>query len=187
MLKPTIADARAFAIRAHGAQTYGGAPYATHLAEVAAIIDARCADHPEHATLAQAAWLHDTLEDTAITPADLSNAGYDDRLIDAVRFCSDVPGPDRATRKRATYRKMRRTLNAAMIDDGGPGVRLGAIVKLADRVANLRATLRSGHTRLAQTYAGEAEVFRLAILCPWLPAGLLAEYDSLVDQVGEIG
>ena len=183
MSKPSIADARAFAIKAHGAQTYGAAPYATHLEEVATIVDDHLAEHPHHRTLVQAAWLHDTLEDTPVAPDDLRDEGYDDRLIDAVRFCSDVPGADRATRKRATYRKMRRALNATMLGHGEPGARLGAIVKLADRVANLRATLRSEHARLARTYTEEAEVFRLAILCPWLPADLLAEYDRLIDRV----
>lgn len=184
---PTIADARAFAIQAHGTQRYGAEPYATHLADVAGVIDAYLPDHDRHRTLMQAAWLHDTLEDTAAKAGDLRDAGFSDRLIDAVRFCTDVPGPDRVTRKRATYRKMRRALNETMMGEGKAGTRLGALVKLADRVANLRATLRSEHARLARTYTDEAEVFRLAILCPWLPAALLAEYDGLVDRVRQLG
>ncbi|MGK0361500.1 MAG: (p)ppGpp synthase/HD superfamily hydrolase [Bradymonadia bacterium] len=181
--EPTIADARAFAIEAHGTQRYGAEPYATHLAEVAGVIDAYLPDHDRHRTLMQAAWLHDTLEDTPAKAGDLRDEGFSDRLIDAVRFCTDVPGPDRKARKRATYRKMRRALNASLAGEGTPGTRLGALVKLADRVANLRATLRSEHERLARTYAGEAEVFRMAVLCPWLPTAMLAEYDGLIDQV----
>lgn len=187
MTKPTIADAHALAIEAHGAQTYGSAPYATHLAEVAAIVDAHLGEHEDHRTLMQAAWLHDTLEDTPLEASDLREAGFCDRLVAAVRFCSDVPGPDRATRKRATYRKMRLALNATMMGEGKAGTRLGAMVKLADRVANLRATVRSEQARLAQTYAHEAEVFRLAILCPWLPAPLLTEYDTLIERVRALG
>lgn len=186
MHEPTIEDARALAIHAHGSQTYASAPYRVHLAEVAAIIDAFAGDHPQHEVLQQAAWLHDTLEDTDLTAAELRDAGFSEALIGAVRFCTDVEGPSRAIRKRATYRKMRRALNACLTGEGPPGARLGASVKLADRVANLRATLRSEHSRLAQVYAGEAEVFRLAILCPWLPPALLAEYDALIDRLAAL-
>lgn len=143
--------ARAFAIEAHGDQTYGDAPYVTHLDAVVALLDAH-----GHGDAAIAGYLHDVLEDTDTTRSELADE-FGERVATAVAFCSDEPGPNRKARKSATYARMARDLAT-----GGPGVTLGAVTKVADRLANVAA---SAATRpdLLEMYRGEHPTFREAL------------------------
>ena len=80
---PTASDARLFAANAHSGQMdQGGTPYVQHTDRVAAAAvtrtrHARQTDGPEAGPVAvpQAAYLHDVLEDTPVTAADLRQAG----------------------------------------------------------------------------------------------------------------
>lgn len=117
--------ARALAVRAHADQRYGTSPYTTHLAEAVAILGEVGVTDPE---LLAAGWLHDVVEDTTIT-LDEVRLAFGDRVAALVGAVTDDPGNSRHERKAGAYRRIRRT----------PGA---AVVKLADRLANVRAGLR---------------------------------------------
>jgi (p)ppGpp synthase/HD superfamily hydrolase len=135
--------ARTFAVIAHGDQIYGeGQPYERHLAAVVEVIRGWTDD----AALISAAWLHDTLEDTQTSFDDLANqfSVRVARLVWAVTAEGDV----RAEKMAAIYRKIADCPDAAL-------------VKLADRVANVEAApAGSNHSR---RYIGERQAFESAV------------------------
>lgn len=80
-----VAVARALATRAHAGQTdKAGRPYIEHPADVASRLD--------DADARAAAWLHDVVEDTDVTLADLRTAGFPDAVVDAVDAVTKRPG-----------------------------------------------------------------------------------------------
>ena len=93
-----IERALTFAIEAHGEQKRrSGDPYITHPIAVARLVTSLRMDPP---TIA-AALLHDVVEDTAVTFADLQAAGFSDEIVDTVRALTKSPGErrlDAATR-----------------------------------------------------------------------------------------
>lgn len=120
-----IADvARELAMRAHGDQRCGALPYLTHLGCV--VMTLHRFDVASE-LLVSAAWLHDTLEDTAMTRQEIATAVGEDvaALVEAV---TDEPGANRAERKAKTYPKIRKYGVAAVM------------LKLADRIANVEAS-----------------------------------------------
>lgn len=78
---------------------YTGEPYATHLAEVAALV--ATVAPPEMSEQMQAvAWLHDTIEDQGVSYEILAEA-FDDAVASGVQALSDLEPGNRATRKAA--------------------------------------------------------------------------------------
>ncbi len=121
-MAPSIEDqARAFAIEKHAAQKYGDLPYEVHLSAVREVL--RSFDHA--GPLAVAAWLHDVVEDTATTKEEVS-ARFGDEVATLVVAVTGV-GPNRKERNASAYAKIRATPAAA-------------ILKLADRIANVEAS-----------------------------------------------
>lgn len=119
-----VLRAREFARKAHGNQKYGDKPYLHHLERVVEIL--RPFDNED---LQIIAYLHDVLEDTAITEAEIEQA-FGEYIAHSVFLLSDESGRTRKIRKAATNGKL-------------TGVRPPylpvLIVKAADRLANLRA------------------------------------------------
>jgi (p)ppGpp synthase/HD superfamily hydrolase len=75
-LTKLIKLAEEVATLSHNGQTRrGGDPYITHPARIAARVDDR---------LKPIAWLHDVVEDTTITIANLRTMGFPDYVVDAV-------------------------------------------------------------------------------------------------------
>ncbi len=158
-----IQQARAFAIQAHGDQRYGAHPYAVHLDAVAAL--AR-----PYGELAQViAYLHDTVEDTPVTEAEI-RAQFGDTAARCVALLTDQPGANRKERKEKTYAKM-----AEAKDD----LNLALLVKAADRLANLRACVADQHERLLAVYKAEHPTFRQAAYREGLCDPLWQELDRL--------
>ena len=126
------ARAKDFAIHAHGDQKYGQHPYSIHLASVAAI----ASEFGAPATVCEAAWLHDVLEDTEASFEELeAHFGRDvATLVDAV---TNKPGATRAESHALTYPALR---------DAGPHA---VLLKLCDRLANVRASTRTSPKKLA--------------------------------------
>ncbi|MFE1596807.1 HD domain-containing protein [Nocardia sp. NPDC058705] len=114
-------EAREFAIAAHGDQRYGDHPYATHLAAVRGVLD----DFGYDGELAQAAWLHDVIEDTPVTAEDVE-ARFGRAVLDLVWAVTGI-GPDRKARNQNAYDKIAAHPRAV-------------ILKLADRTANAEAS-----------------------------------------------
>jgi len=84
--------ARQIARTAHADQTdKAGAPYIGHPARVAALAVASATSPADMELLAATAWLHDVLEDTAVTSADLRAYGIPETVIAAVTALTRRP------------------------------------------------------------------------------------------------
>ncbi len=123
-----ILRATLFAARAHAGQVRKGAaaePYVNHVIEVAAIL----AEHgaPEEAILAGlAGLLHDTVEDTETTDADLV-AVFGPVIAGLVAEATDDKGTPKEIRK------------ALQISEAPKHSEAAKQLKLADKIANLRS------------------------------------------------
>jgi (p)ppGpp synthase/HD superfamily hydrolase len=117
-----IEKARAFAIDAHKDTRYGKLTYDYHLAAVVKAMG-ECSEEAE-----AAAWLHDTVEDTHVTLHDIREkfGGKVARMVDCV---TDEPGKNRKERKAGMYKKL------------AAGPFWARRVKLADRIANMEASI----------------------------------------------
>jgi len=177
---PTLEEVRKFAIDAHGDQTYGaGVPYQVHLDTVVVILD-EFGVFPQDEEVRMVGYLHDVVEDTPTTLEDLQEFGLSESIRDAVDFCTDEEGQNRKTRKANTIRKWTETIEWEGLKTGW--VMQAIVVKLADRIANLRQS-HLNNPSLLKMYRKEAEVFRAALITPalpWLPKAMWEEYDKLV-------
>ena len=115
-----------YAVVAHGDQVrkYTGVPYITHCLEVASIV-AEATDTPEAIC---AALLHDVIEDTPNTAADLLTAGFNETTVQMVVELTDVAPP-----APGLNRKKRKALERQHLAAGSP---LTQTVKLADIISN---------------------------------------------------
>lgn len=161
--------ARSFAIQAHAAQKYGEHPYVFHLDQVAAI----AAPYGEDAVAI--AYLHDTVEDTDVTLAEIERR-FGPKVAACVDLLTDAPGPDRKTRKAKTY--------ARMADVSGPN-ETALVVKAADRLANVRACVHDRKKSQWQVYQGEHAAFRAAAYRAGLCDPLWSELDVLLSVFPE--
>lgn len=117
-----LARAREFAIDRHGEQRYGNDPYSRHLLDVTLVLDSfgyLCGN------IAAAAWLHDTVEDTGTTCAEIADEFGAD--VASLVWAVTGVGHNRKTRNADAYAKIQ-------------AYPLAAILKLADRIANVEAS-----------------------------------------------
>lgn len=135
----TLDEVRAFAIQAHGDQKYGGQPYIVHPDEVVSVLREFVPDADRH--MLAAGYLHDVGEDTDVTVPQIT-ARFGFPVGTLVYYVTDEPGENRRERKLATYPKIAQTER-------------GVILKLADRLANVRACLREGRMDLFGMYRKE--------------------------------
>jgi len=139
--------AQLFAQAAHGAtgqvRRYTGEPYIEHPAEVVALL--KRAGVTDDAMLA-AAWLHDVVEDTAITNADIVRA-FGGGVGAAVHELTDVclPSPDRP-------RRVRVRINREHSASAHPRVKT---IKCADLISNTRS-IREHDPKFWPVYRAEA-------------------------------
>lgn len=73
------------------------------------------------------AWLHDTVEDTPLSLQDLRQLGFPDRVVDAVRLLTHVPGISEGSYLDHI---------AEIRDATTPGAELARVVKRADMAHN---------------------------------------------------
>jgi len=167
------------ATKAHKGQKYGDQPYTDHLAEVAAIV--RGFGYGGSPGAGEAVgWLHDALEDTDLTRADLEST-FGEAIAHAVLFCTDEEGHNRKTKKRLTFHRMRGQLDTWVEHGRVPDFRLlGLRVKLADRIANIRASLRDDNKGLLKMYQKEQPAFREALVVQDTADAMWAEIDRLL-------
>lgn len=161
-----ILRATLFAARAHAGQARKGAaaePYVTHVIEVAVIL----AEHgaPQEAILA--GLLHDTVEDTEATHADLV-AAFGAVVADLVAEATDDKSLPKETRKALQVSHAPKKSDAAKQ------------LKLADKISNLRAIAESppanwNHARRTE-YLGWAG--RVATGCKGVNPGLDALFEE---------
>jgi (p)ppGpp synthase/HD superfamily hydrolase len=124
-----ILRAAVFAARAHAGQTRKGVaaePYVNHVLEVAEIL----ASHGAPKLAIMAGLLHDTVEDTEVTPAELT-ATFGEEVAAVVAEATDDKQLPKETRK------------ALQVSQAAKKSDLAKQVKLADKIANLRAMMAS--------------------------------------------
>lgn len=141
------------AVRAHGEQRYGDRPYVDHLSAVVAVLN----DYDFGSDYVAAGWLHDVLEDTSVTETDIRVA-FGERVAKLVEAVTG--GGDRATHVSSIYGKI-----AAYPD--------AAVVKLADRIANVEACAPGDRHSLR--YFRENEGFT-AVIKEHVPAAMWQRY-----------
>lgn len=145
-----VAEAREFAVRAHGDQRYGSEPYVYHLDAVAGLLV------PFGEEAQAVGYLHDVVEDTTIG-IDAVRERFGDRVAAYVALVTDEQGANRRERKARTNAK----LAAA-----GPDASVALLVKAADRLANLRESARGGDDSKLRMYRREHPAFEQAAFRP---------------------
>lgn len=120
-----VADAAVFARERHAGQVrkYTDVPYSSHLGEVAGLVAASVHARP---ALIAAAWLHDSLEDTAMTQEELE-AMFGREVSRLVAGVSDVSRPEDGVRA------VRKAIDRAHV---AQGCALVHSLKLADVISN---------------------------------------------------
>ncbi len=139
-----ITRAADFAAVKHAARRrkYTFEPYVNHLRNVAQLL----ADHGQSPEVVAAGWLHDTIEDTDTTFADLSEA-FGSRVATLVLEVTDVSSPvdgNRVARKAKDRQHLARSSVA------------GATIKLADLIDNSRDIVKHDPA-FARIYLAEKE------------------------------
>lgn len=137
--------AEAIAEQAHGDQKYGELPYIKHLGDVVAVLmrfgvkdqDMLCAG-----------WLHDSLEDTKLSPL-VIEATFGRRTLDLVQRVTNEPGVNRKERHAKTYPKIIASDDALTL-------------KLADRIANIEFGVAT-KADILKMYKKEYKGFRKAL------------------------
>jgi GTP diphosphokinase / guanosine-3',5'-bis(diphosphate) 3'-diphosphatase len=168
-----ILEAASFAARAHAAQKRKGAagePYVNHALEVARLV-AAALPAPD-TNLVIAALLHDTVEDTAVTPEEIA-ARFGEDVSTLVSELTDDKSLPRAERKRLQVENAPRKSPRAQM------------VKIADKISNVRAILESppagwSEERRREYIAWARQV--VAALSAPNPV-LKAEFESLAGSV----
>jgi (p)ppGpp synthase/HD superfamily hydrolase len=149
------ARARDFASLKHGAidqrRKYTGDPYIVHPAAVAKIV--REVPHTE--AMLAAAWLHDTVEDTETTFAEIEDH-FGREVKDLVEMLTDVSRPSDGNRAA------RKAIDRAHTAKASPQAKT---VKLADLIDNARSILAHDQN-FAVTYMREMD-----LLMPLLAEG----------------
>lgn len=142
-----VEKARKIALIAHGDQKYGNQPYSVHLEAVAGILQ-RFGYNDEE--MLASAFLHDSLEDTDLSEEVVREFG--DRVLRAVKAVTNEQGANRKERNAKTYPKIKANPDAL-------------VLKLADRIANVEASLANSPDKL-EMYRKEYAGFREALYDP---------------------
>ena len=137
-----IEEAKRMAIRAHSLQTYAGGPYDKHPQDVVNILIEK--GYTDYYYIISA-WLHDTIEDTYITYGKIKQK-FGEKIAEIV-WCVTDEGKNRKEKHKKTPPKTRSNEDAI-------------VVKLADRVANMRASIKHNNLDKLGMYLVEYKKFR---------------------------
>lgn len=140
--------AKAFAEIKHLGQVHGTRPFMMHLGEVVSTLHEFGYLDDD---LTAAAWLHDVVEDTPVAIEEIYSE-FGDRIGDLVDALTDGDGATRVEKKQKPYATI-------------PFVPGAVVVKLADRIANVRHTIAEGPSaiRYRKTYQKEHRGFTTAL------------------------
>jgi len=165
-----VAKARAFAIAAHSAagqvRKYTGEPYHVHPAEVAQIVTARGGDQAQIC----AAWLHDVVEDTAVT-IELIETEFGKDVAELVGWLTDVSKPEDGNRAERKAIDRKHTAQAP---------KRAKFVKLADLSSNTKSIVEHD-AKFAKVYLAEKRLLLEEALFDADPV-LLAEVYRLLEE-----
>ena len=152
-----------FAASAHGDQKVPGTdhPYLVHVCSVAAEVIAalEIEPHSDPDLAIVCALLHDVVEDTRVTPADVERAF-------GARVAAGVSALTKKSKKFKKSKKSKKSKDANDVSDAPMRSSLDRIrlqprevwmVKLADRITNLRPPPKNWTPEKCRTYRAEAE------------------------------
>lgn len=156
-----LEELRAFADERHGAQLYGSARYVFHLDAVREV----ARRHALGEAYERAAYGHDLLDDTDTPLAEIVRrfGSFEGALILSV----SARGQNRAARRRESLRRL-------------DAFRGGIDLKVADRIANVRASLLANDGRRLRMYLTEVDDYE-PLFARGRPA-VLAELTELYAQ-----
>jgi len=167
-----IDQAAAFAAGAHAAvkqtRKYSGEPYVVHPIEVRAILCEFAAD-PVTTEQECAALLHDVVEDTGVTLADVERT-FGARVAQLVSDLTDVSKPEDGNRR------VRKQLDLDHTAAADPAAKT---VKLADLISNTRSIV-AHDPDFARVYVHEKA--RILAVCSDADPGLLAEAHRVLEE-----
>lgn len=168
-MQASFRDIRSFAVEKHGTQQYAGQPYTYHLERVEQTLIRFKYDS---AAMRCAAWLHDVVEDTETTLAEIINrfGGEVARLVWAVTGV----GANRKTRNRNIYDKLADYPAACPL-------------KVADRIVNHETSLHDPalagpsrkHLSMYLTERAEFEKVVKSHISPAMWAALQKQYQEM--------
>lgn len=138
-------EAKYLAISLHGAQTYDGYPYYYHLEEVVDVLKEFGFTEDKYMI---SGYLHDSIEDGATSYQKIKRK-FGEEIAEIVYCVTDELGRNRKERKTKTYPKIN-------------GNRDAVIVKLADRIANMRNSIKNDSPQ-KEMYMDEYIEFRNAL------------------------
>jgi (p)ppGpp synthase/HD superfamily hydrolase len=172
-----IAKAFDFAAQKHSAQRRKGEhaePYINHPAEVARLLAE--ATGGEDPNLIMAGMLHDTVEDCGVSHADLVREFGSD-VAELVREVTDDKSLTKDERKRK------------QVENAPHKSRRAQMVKIADKISNLRAILESPPSDWALTRKQEYFDWAASVVagCRGSNASLEAQFDALLARKGNLG
>ena len=139
----------AFAQKAHASQLYDSCfPYFKHLEDVYNVLIGFGfkEENPEDLPILIAAWLHDSIEDTATSYSDVKKE-FGEEAAEIIYCVTDELGRNRKEKKFKTYPKIRSNPKAV-------------IVKIADRIANAGHSIKYNQTPMIEMYRKEFEDFQ---------------------------
>lgn len=147
----------------------GGSPYVNHLIEVAYLIS-DCAKVYDLNVL-QAAVLHDILEDTAITEADLT-AHFDPKVVELVKALSDDKSLSLSERRQQQIEHLSHSTVEVKL------------IKLADICSNIASIPQTWDSERIKTYLDWIE--QVASLCVSASKPLAQEYRARLNQAKDL-
>jgi (p)ppGpp synthase/HD superfamily hydrolase len=147
----------------------GGSPYINHLIEVAYLIT----DYANvyDINVLQAAVLHDVLEDTAITEADLMTQ-FDIKVVELVKAVSDDKSLSLTDRRQQQIEHLSHASNEVKL------------IKLADICSNIASIPESWDVARIETYLDWIE--QVASLCVDVSIPLAQEYRTRLNQAKDL-
>ena len=166
-----------FAAARHSAQRRKGAaaePYINHLLEVAELVSSAVAEPDPNLVIA--ALLHDTVEDVGVTREELTEHFGEDVASLVLEVTDDKSLPNRERKRLQIVNAPTKTVRAQ-------------VIKLADKISNLRAIITSppkdwGVERRREYFEWAKQVVD-ALSAP--NPSLKAEFERLYAQAGSLG
>lgn len=162
-----------FAALAHEGQMYGDKPYLYHLEQV---VDVLIRFGFTDAELRDAGWLHDTVEDTYVTLAEIEE-NFGTRVAYLVEGVTNEEGQTRKERMSKTYPKIKEDPDRITL-------------KLADRIANVEHCIET-NSDLFDMYKSEYPQFRAELYMDgphqamWRHLDFLLDFETGVQEDGQ--
>jgi (p)ppGpp synthase/HD superfamily hydrolase len=158
--------AQSMAEVAHKGQMYGKDPYTKHLGEVhGVLVRFRITDED----ILVAAFLHDIVEDTPTTLSSIELT-FGPRVADLVHRVTNESGKNRKERHEKTYPKIQASTDALTL-------------KLADRIANVEASIFLGDKGKMGMYTKEYKEFREKLFKPDSHQAMWKHLDFIIGEV----